>query len=71
VLGWVLRNSPSLDLVVVVVPTATKGLQHCLHQLVLVSDELLDLRVGFAGLVVAVAAMAIAVVPCAHHLLGL
>jgi hypothetical protein len=44
-----------------------KGLQHYLHQLVLVGNELLNLRVG---LVVAVAALAFAVVPCVHHLRG-
>jgi hypothetical protein len=45
-----------------------KSLQHCLHQLVLVSNELFNL--GF-GLVVGVAALAVAVVPCVHHLRGL
>jgi hypothetical protein len=44
-----------------------KGLQYYLHQLVLVGNELLDLRVG---LVVEVVVLAIAVVPCAHHLRG-
>jgi hypothetical protein len=42
-----------------------KSLQHCLHQLVLVGNELFNLRVG---LVVGVATLAIAVVPCLHHL---
>jgi hypothetical protein len=42
-----------------------ESLQQCLHQMVLVGNELLDLRVG---LVVGVAALAIAVVPCVHHL---
>jgi hypothetical protein len=42
-----------------------KGLQHCLHQLVLVGDELLKLRVD---LIVGVAALAIAVVARVHHL---
>jgi hypothetical protein len=42
-----------------------KSLQHCLHQLVLVGDELFDLWVG---LVVGVAGLAVAVVPCVHHL---
>jgi hypothetical protein len=44
-----------------------EGLQYYLHQLVLASSELLDLRVGP---VVAVAAQVIAVVPCVHHLRG-
>jgi hypothetical protein len=44
-----------------------KSLQHCLHQLVLVSNELLDLMVRP---VVGVAALAIVVVPCGHHLGG-
>jgi hypothetical protein len=44
-----------------------KGLQYYLHQLVLVGNELLDLRVG---VVVEVVVLAIAVVPCAHHLRG-
>jgi hypothetical protein len=54
-----------------------KGLQHNLHQLVLVGNEFLNLRVGIVGLVVAVAALvvavaslAIAVFPCVHHLRG-
>jgi hypothetical protein len=42
-----------------------KSLQHCLHQLVLVGNELFNLGVG---LVVGVATLAIAVVPCVHHL---
>jgi hypothetical protein len=42
-----------------------KGLQHCLHQLVLVGDELLKLR---ASLVVGVAALTVVVVPRVHHL---
>jgi hypothetical protein len=45
-----------------------KSLQHCLHQLVLVGNELFNLGVG---LVVGVAALGIAVVPCIHHLRGL
>jgi hypothetical protein len=45
-----------------------KRLQCCLHQLVLVGNELLDLRVG---LVVGFAALAVTVVPCVHHLRGL
>jgi hypothetical protein len=44
-----------------------KGVQYCLHQLVLVGDELLKLR---AGLVVGVAALTIIVVPHVHHLRG-
>jgi hypothetical protein len=44
-----------------------KSLQHCPHQLVLVGDELFILGVG---LVVGVAALAIAVVPHVHHLRG-
>jgi hypothetical protein len=44
-----------------------KGLQHCLHQLILDGDELLDLRVGQ---VVGVATLVIAVVPRVHHLRG-
>jgi hypothetical protein len=45
-----------------------KGLLYCLHLLVLVSNELLDLGVGLVGGVVA---LAITVVPCLHHLRGL
>jgi hypothetical protein len=44
-----------------------KSLQHYLHQLVLVGNELFDLRVGQ---VVGVTALAIAVVPRVHHLRG-
>jgi hypothetical protein len=44
-----------------------KSLQHCLHQLVLVGNELSDLGVG---LVVGVAALTVAVVPRVHHLRG-
>jgi hypothetical protein len=44
-----------------------KCLQHCLHQLVVVGNELFDLGVG---LVVRVAALAIAVLPRVHHLRG-
>jgi hypothetical protein len=44
-----------------------KGLQYCLHWLILVGNELLYLRVG---LVVGVATLTIAVVPCVHHLRG-
>jgi hypothetical protein len=44
-----------------------KGLQYCLHQLVLVGNDLLDLRVS---LVIGVAVLAIAVVPCVDHLRG-
>jgi hypothetical protein len=44
-----------------------KGLQHCLHEQILVGDELLDLRVG---LIVGVAALVVAVVPRVHHLRG-
>jgi hypothetical protein len=42
-----------------------KGLQYCLHQLVLVGNELLNLGVG---LVVGVATLAVIVVPCVFHL---
>jgi hypothetical protein len=42
-----------------------KSLQHYLHQLVLVGDELFELGVG---VVVGVAALAIAVVHHVHHL---
>jgi hypothetical protein len=42
-----------------------KSLQHCLHQLVLVGDELFELGVGIG---VGVAALAIAVVHHVHHL---
>jgi hypothetical protein len=44
-----------------------KGLQHCLHQLVQVGDEILKLQVD---LVIAVAALAVAVVPRVHQLRG-
>jgi hypothetical protein len=44
-----------------------KGLQYCLHQLILVGNEMLYLRVG---LVVGIATLTIAVVPCVHHLRG-
>jgi hypothetical protein len=44
-----------------------KSLQHCLHQLVLVRNELFNLGVL---LVVGVAALTIVVVPCVHHLRG-
>jgi hypothetical protein len=44
-----------------------KGLQYCLHQLVLVGNKLLNLTVG---LVVGVAALAVVVVPCVHHQSG-
>jgi hypothetical protein len=44
-----------------------KSLQHCLHQLVLVGNELFNLGVR---LVVGVAALTIVVVPCVHHLRG-
>jgi hypothetical protein len=44
-----------------------KGRQHFLHQLFLVGDELLKLRVG---LVVEVAALTVVVVPHVHHLRG-
>jgi hypothetical protein len=44
-----------------------KSLQHYLHQLILVGNKLFDLG---AGLVVGVAALVIAVVPCVHHLRG-
>jgi hypothetical protein len=43
------------------------GLQYSMHQVILVGNELLNLKVG---LVVGVAALAIAVVPCVHHLRG-
>jgi hypothetical protein len=44
-----------------------KGLQYCLHQLILVGYKLLNLRVS---LVVGVAALAIEDVPCVCHLRG-
>jgi hypothetical protein len=44
-----------------------ESLQHFLHQLVLVGNELFNLGVG---LVVGVATLAIAVVHCVHHLRG-
>jgi hypothetical protein len=44
-----------------------KSLQHCLHRLVLAGYELFNLGVV---LVVGVAALSIAVVPCVHHLRG-
>jgi hypothetical protein len=44
-----------------------KCLQHYLHQLVLVGKDLFNLGVA---LVVDVAALAIVVVPCVHHLRG-
>jgi hypothetical protein len=44
-----------------------KSLQHFLHQLVLVGNELFNLGVG---LDVGVAALTIAVLPCVHHLRG-
>jgi hypothetical protein len=44
-----------------------EGLQYYLHQLVLVGNEVLEMRVG---LVVGVAALAVAVIPCVHHLSG-
>jgi hypothetical protein len=43
------------------------GLQYYMHQVILVGNELLNLKVG---LVVGVAALAVAVVPCVHHLRG-
>jgi hypothetical protein len=42
-----------------------------LHQLIQVDNDLLDLQVGLVvivGLIVAIAALAVAVVPCVHHL---
>jgi hypothetical protein len=44
-----------------------KSFQHYLHQVVLVGNELFNLGVG---LVVGVAAPAVAVVPLVHHLRG-
>jgi hypothetical protein len=44
-----------------------EGLQYCLHQLVLIGNELLDLRVG---LVIGVATLVVVVIPCVHHLRG-
>jgi hypothetical protein len=41
------------------------SLQHCMYQLVLISNELLDLRVGLA---VGIVVLAVAVVPYVHHL---
>jgi hypothetical protein len=43
------------------------GLQYYMHQVILVGNELLNLKVG---LVVGVAALAVAVVPCVPHLRG-
>jgi hypothetical protein len=47
-----------------------EGLEHCLHQLVLCSQELLQLWVVAAGIVgLSVAGLTVAVVvPCVHHL---
>jgi hypothetical protein len=42
-----------------------ESMQHYLHQLVLVGNGLLNLRVG---LVVGVSALAVVVVPYVHHL---
>jgi hypothetical protein len=64
-LGWRWCLLLLLLLLLLVGLQILKGLQHCLHQLVLVSNELLDLRVG---LVLSNASLAIAVVPCVHHL---
>jgi hypothetical protein len=48
---------------------AVEGLQHGLHQLSLGGEQLLQVSV-VAGVVVAVARLAIAlVVPCVHHLM--
>jgi hypothetical protein len=47
-----------------------KGLQHCLHQLVLVGDELLNMRVGIISLIVVVAALTVVVIPCVCHVRG-
>jgi hypothetical protein len=44
-----------------------KSLQHCLHQLVLVGNEIFNLGVGF---LVDVATLSIVVVPCVHHMRG-
>jgi hypothetical protein len=44
-----------------------KGLQYCLHQLILVGNEMFHLRVC---LVVGVATLAIVVFPCVHHIRG-
>jgi hypothetical protein len=44
-----------------------KSVQHYLHLLVLVGDELLNLGVG---LVICVAALVVSVVPHVHHLRG-
>jgi hypothetical protein len=44
-----------------------KSLQHFLHQLVLVGNELFNLGVG---LDVGVATLTVAVLPCVHHLRG-
>jgi hypothetical protein len=44
-----------------------RSLQHYLHQLVPISNELFNLGVG---MVVGVAALTVAVVPCAHDLRG-
>jgi hypothetical protein len=44
-----------------------KSLQHYLHQLVLVGNEIFNLGVGF---LVDVATLSIVVVPCVHHMRG-
>jgi hypothetical protein len=59
---WCLRL-----LLLVVELQILKGLEYSLHQLILVGNELLNLRVG---LVLSVAALTIAVVPSVHHVRG-
>jgi hypothetical protein len=66
-LGWWWRWCLLLLLLLVVVLQMLKGLQYCLHQLILVGNELLYLRVGF---IVGIATLTVAVVPCVHHLKG-
>jgi hypothetical protein len=64
-LGWWWRCLLLLLLLLLLVRLQMlKGLQYCLHQLVLVGNELLDLRVV---LIVGVATLSIIVVPCVHH----
>jgi hypothetical protein len=47
-----------------------EGLQYSLHQLILHSNQLLEVD-GVVGVVVAAAGLAVAlVVPCVHHLTG-
>jgi hypothetical protein len=73
VLGRVIRNLPSLDWggggAYCCYELGCRCLRehHCLHQMVLVGNELINLGVG---LVVSITAMSVAVIPCVHHLRG-